>query len=179
MRKLIRNIALLLAMAFALHGCFKSTVSYTCFNLAIYDQISSDAIFKPSTDIDSYAFYADTTEWYIASWEDALARRITNKITGEVLAEPATIGEFNSSQQYQTSMVVNQTPSMLVVVNPTLRIYAYRNYEVPENLSEVYAKLYIAAWRPSHTSSGWTIINSFYESNKPEDEGEAEEPVTE
>lgn len=179
MKKLVINSALLLVAALSLHGCFKSTVGYTYFNLAVYDQMESEDQFKPSTDIDTYAFWVDTTDWYIASWEDAVSRRITNKTTGEVLADPASIGEFNSSDRYQSSLFVNKPISMLVVVNNALQRYAYRKYELPENLSEVFAKLYMAAWRPTHTSSGWTVVNPFYTTAQPDDEGSEDNPVTE
>lgn len=176
MKKLFKHTLLLGVALVTLHSCFKSTVGYTYFNLAVYEQRTSDAAFKPSSNIDSYAFYVDTTEWYIASWEDAVAHRITNKISGETMDEPASLGEFNSSEPYQTSIVVNEPVSMLVVVNPELKIYAYRKYELPDNLEEVFAKLYLAAWKPSHPSSGWMVVNRFYSTN---DEDEAPENVTE
>ena len=69
----------------ALHGCFKTTVGYTCFNLAVYEQELSDGAYRHSADIDSYAFYVDTTQWRIASYDDAVAHRLTNKESGEVL----------------------------------------------------------------------------------------------
>ena len=46
--------------------------------------------------------------------------------------------------------------------NPELKLYAYRKYELPENLPEIYAKLYMAVWRPTHNSSGWIVVNRFY-----------------
>ena len=162
MKRFFRNTTLLLAAALMLHSCFKDTVNYTRFNLAVYDQVDSDAAFNHAEEIDSYAFYADTTEWYIASWDDAVAHRITNKTTGQTLDVPDVVGEFNPDEQYQTTLQVEQPVSMLVVVNPELKLYAYRKYELPENLPEIYAKLYMAAWRPTHNSSGWIVVNRFY-----------------
>ena len=162
MKRFIRNTTLLVAAALALHSCFKDTVSYTRFNLAVYDQVDSEAAFNHTEELDSYAFYADTTEWYIASWEDAVAHRITNKTTGQTLDVPDVVGEFKPEEQYQTTLQVEQPVSMLVVVNPALKLYAYRNYELPENLPDIYAKLYMAAWRPTHNSSGWIVVNRFY-----------------
>ncbi len=179
MKRFFRNITLLLVATFALHGCFKEVVDYTQFHLAIYDQTTSDAAFQHAKDINSYLFAVDTTDWYIASWDDAIAHRITNKNTGETLSEPAEYGEFNSSDEYQTSILVNNPVSMLVVVNPELKLYAYRKYELPENLAEIRAKLYMAAWRPTHNSSGWVVVNRFY--TDPDDEPSQSEdtPVTE
>lgn len=162
MKRFFRNTTLLVVAALALHSCFKDTVSYTRFNLAVYDQVDSEAAFSHAEELDSYAFYADTTEWYIASWEDAVARRITNKTSGQTLDVPDVVGEFNPEEQYQTTLLVEQPVSMLVVVNPALKLYAYRKYELPENLPDIYAKLYMAAWRPTHNSSGWIVVNRFY-----------------
>lgn len=162
MKRFIRNTTLLVVAALALHSCFKDTVSYTRFNLAVYDQVDSEAAFSHAEELDTYAFYADTTEWYIASWEDAVARRITNKTSGQTLDVPDVVGEFNPEEQYQTTLLVEQPVSMLVVVNPALKLYAYRKYELPENLPDIYAKLYMAAWRPTHNSSGWIVVNRFY-----------------
>ena len=162
MKRFFRNTTLLVVAALALHSCFKDTVSYTRFNLAVYDQVDSEAVFSHAEELDTYAFYADTTEWYIASWEDAVARRITNKTSGQTLDVPDVVGEFNPEEQYQTTLLVEQPVSMLVVVNPALKLYAYRKYELPENLPDIYAKLYMAAWRPTHNSSGWIVVNRFY-----------------
>ena len=162
MKRFIRNTTLLVVTALALHSCFKDTVSYTRFNLAVYDQVDSEAAFSHAEELDTYAFYADTTEWYIASWEDAVAHRITNKTSGQTLDMPDVVGEFNPEEQYQTTLLVEQPVSMLVVVNPALKLYAYRKYELPENLPDIYAKLYMAAWRPTHNSSGWIVVNRFY-----------------
>ena len=35
-------------------------------------------------------------------------------------------------------------------------------YELPINLASVDTKLYMASWRPSHSSSGWRVVNDFY-----------------
>ena len=42
------------------------------------------------------------------------------------------------------------------------------SYELPVNLPEVFTKLYIAAWRPTHTSSGWVVVNRFYVPETPD-----------
>ena len=144
-------MALLLAVAFVLHGCFKETVDYTRFHLAIYEQVDGEGAY----------FAVDTTNWYIASWEDAVAHRITNKTTGEVMDEPAEVGEFNSSDEYQATILVNSPISMLVVVNPELKLYAYRKYETPINLPEVFTQLHLYAWRKSGNVNGWTMVNPF------------------
>lgn len=177
-----------------LQGCFKDVVNYTDYRIAAYEQTESNGEFLRSTDLETYAFYVDTTEWTIKSYEDALARRITNKTTGETLTEPDAIGEFYADEEYQVTIRLEAETSMLVCVNPTLKLYAYRKYQLPINLPTVDTKLYMASWRPSHPMSGWRVVNDFYtppteeepntppadegdgdEQNPPADEGEGDE----
>ena len=162
MIKCFRYIVLLVLGAACLHSCFKDVVSYTDFNIAVYDQSVADGEIQPSTAVETYAYYVDTTEWSIRSYDDAVARRITNKTTGAVLTEPDVLGTFDTSLAYPASVRLEQPISMLVVVNPTLRLYAYRKYELPINLASVDTKLYMASWRASHSSSGWRVVNDFY-----------------
>ncbi|MBQ5922705.1 MAG: hypothetical protein IIW91_05140 [Alistipes sp.] len=162
MIKCFRYIVLLVLGAASLHSCFKDVVSYTDFNIAVYDQSVADGEIQPSTAVETYAYYVDTTEWSVLSYEDALAHRITNKTTGEVLSTPDVVGTFDASLPYPASIRLEQPISMMVLVNPSLKLYAYRKYELPVNLPAVDTKLYMASWRMSHSSSGWMIRNDFY-----------------
>lgn len=147
-----------------LQGCFKDVVEYTDFRISVYDQTESNGEFVRSTDLETYAFYVDTTEWTVKSYEDALARRITNKTTGKTQTEPDAIGEFYADDEYQVTIRLESEMSMIVVVNPTLKLFAYRNYKLPINLPAVDTKLYMASWRQSHSVAGWRVVNNFYES---------------
>jgi hypothetical protein len=162
MIKCFRYIVLLVLGAACPHSCFKDVVSYTEFNIAVYDQSVADGEIQPSTAVETYAYYVDTTEWSVLSYEDALAHRITNKTTGEVLSTPDVVGTFDASLPYPASIRLEQPISMMVLVNPSLKLYAYRKYELPVNLPAVDTKLYMASWRMSHSSSGWMIRNDFY-----------------
>ena len=162
MIRLFRFITLLIVAATLLHSCFKDVVTYTDYNIAVYDQSEGNGEITPAMELASYAYYVDTTEWSVLSYEDAVARRITNKTTGEVLSTPDVEGTFDTLLPYPVSLRLEQPISMLVVVNPTLRLYAYRKYELPINLPSVDTKLYMASWRATHSSSGWLVRNDFY-----------------
>ena len=56
----------------------------------------------------------------------------------------------------------------MVIVDREHKIYALRQYKKPENLADVYTKLYIATWRPTHNASGWSVINEFYQKEETE-----------
>ena len=162
MKRSLRYIVCLLAVVPMLQGCFKDVVEYTDYRIAAYEQTESNGEFLRSTDLETYAFYVDTTEWTVKSYEDALVRRITNKTTGKTLTEPDAIGEFYADEEYQVTIRLEAETSMLVCVNPTLKLYAYRKYQLPINLPTVDTKLYMASWRPSHPMSGWRVVNDFY-----------------
>lgn len=149
-------------------GCFKSVVTYTRYTAAIYNQTTESGPYARAQQIDSYAYYVDTTEWRVASYEDAVDRIITNKSTGEQRSVPDVLGAFNSSKEYSMSMILQQELSMIVVVNPELKLYAYRSYELPVNLESVATKLYMCSWRRTYASSGWIVVNDFYVEETPE-----------
>ncbi|MBO7331567.1 MAG: hypothetical protein J6U52_07240 [Alistipes sp.] len=157
-------------IASAMCGCFKDVVDYTFYNIAIYEQTSTDDPFTPATDVETYAFNVDTTEWRVASYDDALAHRITNKLTGEVKSDPDAFGSFNASETYQCSIRLDAPISMIIMICPQSQIYAYRNYELPENLAQVDTKLYLGLWRPSHNAAGWRVVNQYYSPPTPKNE---------
>lgn len=163
MKRSLKYIVCIMAFMPLLQGCFKDVVEYTDFRISVYDQTESNGEFVRSTDLETYAFYVDTTQWTVKSYEDALARRITNKTSGKTQTEPDAIGEFYADDEYQVTIRLESEMSMIVVVNPTLKLYAYRNYKLPINLPAVDTKLYMASWRQSHSVAGWRVVNNFYE----------------
>lgn len=168
----IKHIAIVLLLGAALQSCFKDVITYTDYRIAILNQTTSGGQTTPATLIDSYAYYVDTTDWAVLSYDDALAGRITNKTTGEVLSQPDVWGTFDSAAEFQTTIHLEQPISMLVVVDPDLRLYAYRKYELPENLDQVLTRLTLSSWRASHAVSGWQVENDFYTE---EDEASADD----
>ena len=166
----ILHLAVLAVAALCLVGCYKSVVRYTVFRTAVYIQSTDKGDYTRARDLYTSAYYVDTTDWKVASYEDACNKIITNKLSGERREVPDVYGEMNPSNEYQLSMVINEPMTMMVLVDPANKIYAYRNYELPENLPQVDTKLYIVAWRNSYSTAGWRIINEFYSVAKPDEE---------
>ena len=161
--KRIISVAIIAAMVASIcWGCFKDTVAYTMFRVSVFEQLEQNGAERKAEDLFSYAYFVDTTEWRIASWEDAQVGRITNKVTGEIREVPDRIGDFVAEDAYQVTIDLNKKYSMIVIVDRTLRMYAYRKYELPVNLPTVKAKLHLSAWKRSHTSSGWMVVNPFF-----------------
>lgn len=159
-----KGVIIIATLIFAsmLCGCYEDVVNYTTYNTALYEQSYTNGPFTAVQNAEVYAFAVDTTEWKIASYEDAINHCITNKLTGEKRNNPDAYGSFNPSQEYQSSILLEQKISMIITVLPESSIYAYRKYELPENLEKVDTKLYIATWRQSHNSAGWRIVNEGY-----------------
>ena len=80
------------AAALAGTGCFKSIGYETFYVLRPWAQEGTVKTPIPREDMLAYAFDADTTEWSVLSYEDAVAGIITSRRTGEKL-QPIAQGE--------------------------------------------------------------------------------------
>ena len=157
------KIALWAAVAVAFVGCFKDENQGTAMRIAVYSQnVESDPIMK-ATDLEAYAFWVEKNDnWEVATWEDALARRITNKDNTSITrSTPDEIALFDPEAEYQIRLELWSLYTFAVVVDKANRIYAYRKYETPMNLPEVLTQLHLYAWRKSGSANGWTTVNPF------------------
>lgn len=126
-----------------------------------------------SSQIMAYAYAADTTQWYIASYEDARDYRITMKEDpDQTRTQPNFQAYRENSGLY--GMEVTSTPLMVVVVDRTNRLYAYSKQEVdlsgPEQTFPVVFRLWSTAWIT--VENGWRVVN---DAHRPE---ETPDPVT-
>ena len=161
--RLIIKIALCIAIMATLVGCFKDEKQGTAMRIAVYSQnVESDPIMK-ATDLEAYAFWVQKNDnWVVSSWEDALARRISNKDNSSITRnDPDEIGLFDPEAEYQVTLELWSMYTFAVVVDKANRIYAYRQYETPMNLPEVFTQLHLYAWRKSGTANGWNVVNQF------------------
>lgn len=153
-------------------GCFKDEKQGTRMCIALYSQnVAEDPILKTTSDIDAYAFKVPKgSNWEVSSWEDALARCVTNvDRPAEQLTEPEIIGVYDPEAEFQLTFELWTHFTFMVVVDKTNKIYATRFYETPMNLPTMNTHLHLYAWRPSGSANGWTTVNPFPE--------EAREPL--
>ena len=168
MKYITKILTLLIALVVCV-GCFKEEKQGTRMRIALYSQnVEKDPIMKTTSDIEGYAFWVGKgTNWEVSSWEDALARRITNvDKPSEVLTVPNVMATYDPMADYQLSFELWSTYTYLVVVDKTNRIYATRFYETPMNLPETYVQLHLYAWRKSGAANGWTVTNPFPEEKR-------------
>jgi hypothetical protein len=175
MRNVINRAVVLIAVALCLSSCFRKEVQGTMFRIEVSSKnVESDPITHCTSDLVAYAFYVGKGEkWEVASWEDAVNMRITNTDKpSEVLEKPDVIGTYDPAAEYQICFDLKAKYTVLVVVDLTNRIYVYRNYETPMNLSDTYVQLHLYAYSKSGSSNGWTFTNPF-----PDDKREPLVPV--
>ncbi len=146
-----------------LTGCFKDENQGTAMCIAVYSQNVNDDPIMKATDLEAYAFWVEKSDkWEVSSWEDALARRITNVDNPtESRTTPDEIALFDPEAEYQIRLELWSMYTFAVVVDKANKLYAYRSYETPMNLPEVYTQLHMYAWRKSSSANGWSVINPF------------------
>lgn len=127
-----------------------------------------------SSQIKAYAYAADTTQWYIASYEDARDGRITMK------NDPTQTRNQPNFQAYREEsglygMEVTSSPLMVVVVDRTNRLYAYSKQEVELSGPEVTFPVLFRLWQKQWIAveNGWRVVNDKY---RPEENPEPENP---
>ena len=152
-----------------LTACFESVPDQTSVVLKPLVQNTSGGLNEPLAAVRAYAFEADTTEWGVASWEDALDGVLTSKLTGEKFSTPFASSEAYTPEEgvvgMENRLVVNLPPRemMLLVVNEQNRLYAYTNIELKENIGSLYVTLIFKTWKEGASwTEGWSFYNSFY-----------------
>lgn len=151
-----------------LTSCFKSVSYDTTYIIKPLTQAASGGAYTPVAGLRAFAYDVDTTAWRVASYADAVANTITDKITSDKLTTPVAVSEPIEIEGLSDcfALKVSAPTIMVVIVDETNKIYAYREQALGENLPELYATFILRTWRLStqriYIDSGWTIVNEFY-----------------
>lgn len=191
--KFYTKITLVAFAAIMLCGCFKSVTTNTTLVVKTLIEEKSGEDDVAAKEVVAYTHYVSPGNWTVASYEDALQGIITDTVTLErrttpnVTAEPF---ERESSTNSYVSMQLDQSPAMVVVVVPEVRMYAYsfRTLEA-ENLSHTYVTLIFHSWKTKQYPQGnknkggeWTVFPPAepdeQEQEKEENTGETQTPST-
>lgn len=130
--------------------------------------------------ITAYAYYADTTHWTVASYDDAVAMRITNRESGDVRTEPAAVSEpfveAAGNGHYSVEMTLRPRTMMIVAVDTEMKLYGYREQKLPEGLTSIFETVIFYPTRAAKQFKAgvWMMFNDFYV--EPEPEPEPEQP---
>lgn len=173
------RIITLAAVAVVVTGCFKKVTMDCRYHVRPYYQAESGGVAVQGEGIIAYAFAADTTQWTVASYEDALNGVLTSKTSGEKRSDAMERVEQSDST---VLLQLTATPATIVVVDPINKLFAWRMTEVVENLPDLYVSVTFRPWsaKKRYVEGPWRMNNEAYVApEEPEEPTEPEQPEEE
>lgn len=169
------------AAALAGTGCFKSIGYETFYVLRPWAQEGTVKTPIPREDMLTYAFDADTTEWSVLSYEDAVAGIITSRRTGEKL-QPIAQGEpyeIDGNENW-LAMQLNGPRFFILAVDQSNRLYGFTEQAIGENLPQMHVSVtfYPKEKGKRFLKGKWIMCNDFYTEPEPEPDPDPENPDT-
>lgn len=111
----------------------------------------------------AYAFAADTTAWYIATYDDAVAGKITSKDDDSFTRSNPNFTAYKEEGSALYKMQVSTQTLMVVVVDRVNKLYAYTKKEVDlEGASPTFPVLFrpwVQQWIDTEEPNGWIVVN--------------------
>lgn len=162
----LRILYLLLAAAVAA-GCSKSVLRETDYVLKPLVQTTSGDVLRPVEGALAYAFDADTAAWTVASYDDALAGVLTSRTDPSMRIEaPYVRAEALADEPLAGRLVMHLAlpTQLLLAVDPADRLYAFTQFEMPDNLPAIYVTLLFKPYREGreYKEGNWIFRNDFY-----------------
>lgn len=171
------KIIVLAAVAVATTGCFKKVAMDCRYHVRPYYQAESGGIAVQGEGMIAYAFAADTTQWTVASYDDALNGVLTSKTSGEKRSDAMERVEQSDST---VVLQLTVTPVTIVVVDPINKLFGWRMTEVAENLPDLYVSITFRPWsaKKRYVEGPWRMNNEAYVAPEPETPETPDEPET-
>lgn len=171
------RIIVLAAVAVATTGCFKKVTMDCRYHVRPYYQAESGGIAMQGEGMIAYAFAADTTQWTVASYDDALNGVLTSKTSGEKRSDAMERVEQSDST---VVLQLTVTPVTIVVVDPINKLFGWRMTEVAENLPDLYVSITFRPWsvKKRYVEGPWRMNNEAYVAPEPETPETPDEPET-
>lgn len=115
------------------------------------------------TTVKVYAYAVDTTSWYVASYDDAVAGTITSKSDATQRRTNPNFQGYEESTTGLYRMTVSATPIMMVVVDRTNRMYAYTERRPdltgPSPTYGVVFRPWQGVWIDVDAENDWVVVN--------------------
>lgn len=160
----MKRLLLIIVVALGVTGCFKKVGFDTTIILYPKVQEISNGEFAVANGVTAYAYYVAGEDWKVASYEDAVAKIITNEKTAATKSEPAAeavpyaADDEPADTEGRLKIKTNKQHVMLVAIYPAMEMWAYRHYEVGENLPTTTMKFHFRPWKTGeYVDSGWTF----------------------
>ena len=172
--KHIRHITIFAIAALALTGCFKKVNNDTTFIVKPNLQAVSSGELTPAEGVWGYAYYVGE-KWEPASYEDAVAMIVTNIESGAAKEKPAAMSKpYAEDDDTERIKIATASPHVLLVaIYEAGGMYAFRHYDVGENIPQTYLTLQFRTWKTDkYVDSGWTVNMSPSTPDPDESEGE-------
>lgn len=160
--RITASLCLLAGMA----GCFKEVSYDTAYVLKPLLQNASGSDVEPFEGTLAYAFAADTAEWEVTSYDDALAGIITSRQDpSQKISTPLATAEPYEAEGAVgwLTMRIKRSSALVVAVDPTHRLYGYRQQGFGQNMPYLYSTVVFRPWKQSYDESkSWFMRNDFY-----------------
>jgi hypothetical protein len=167
MLRVLRNTVFAVVAILSLTGCFKKVTYDTTLRIKTLTEEVSGGDRLPAEGCYGYIYYVNK-DWTVASYEDAVAKTITNSLTGEKISEPDGESEpyiVEGSANNFLSIFQDERQALVVVVYPQANMYAYLpRFSEAENLSITHLTLIFHQWKSGSYNEGskdgykWTVV---------------------
>lgn len=170
-----KAIIIFLAAAWAFVGC--ADLRMDCLitvNVSLQEGQSLEAEVPEAGRAVVYVFAADSSQWSVLSYEDALNGVITSRTTGQTQSYTYTaFSDGEGSAQFQ----VTESPVMVVVCDRQDEIYAWRGAEPQEGLRRLTFFLTLRPYEreTAYVELGWNVVNG--ETDGPPEEEDEQQGV--
>ncbi len=185
-QRIFRGAVLAACAALSCWGCSKRVAYDTLYVLRPYVQDSTGFEMRSLPGVRAYAFQADTTQWCVASYDEALAGTISMRYAPDTKrSDPVAVATaYPASDTIPASvnwvqMRIQLSSALIVAVDTEHKLYAYRQQEFHENLSPYILSVAFRPWKEgtSYRDGDWWMFNDFYVP-EPEEPDTPEEPET-
>lgn len=170
-QRIFRGAVVAACAVIACWGCSKSVTFDTVYVLRPYVQDSTGAEMRTLPGVRAYAFDADTTQWCVASYEDALAGVLTMRYAPDskrsdpvAVATPYPASDTIPASVNWVQMRVQLSSALIVAVDTVNRLYGYRQQEFHQNLSPYILSVAFRPWKEgnAYSDGDWWMFNDFY-----------------
>lgn len=170
------KIIVLAAVAVATTSCFKKVTMDCRYHVRPYYQAESGGVAVQGEGTIAYAFAADTSQWTIATYDDALNGVLTSKTSGEKRSDAMDRAEQGDST---VVLQLTATPATIVVVDTVNKLFGWRMTDVVENLPDLYVSVTFRPWsvKKRYVEGAWRMNNEAYVAPEPEEPAEPEQPT--
>lgn len=167
MKQWLNKILSLLLLGVMVASCGVDVGYKSTLILKAWEQPVSGGELSPLSEVRLYGYAADTTDWRMPSYEEALEGRfVAANGSGEQLL-PALTGTPLEVEGYGTAQTLDAAgyaKLMVLVVDTKNRLYGYTQYAMAENLPQMYVSLVFQPWKKSTSfkNGTWWMFNDFY-----------------